>query len=227
MEYIGIDIETLKKAPDNEDGDFNLGIACISIYNSETLESKVWYNEGKLNENKIKECIDYLLKNSNKKTRITSYNGCGFDFKVIFNSLEDEKYKNYVKNLAMKHVDIAFQMLCEKGYMTSLNSASLGCGFEEKTMNGADVPELWEKGEYDKITKYCKDDAKITTLVAKYIEKNNRLEWTSKSGNLSKWFPVFYKGRLLSVKNSLKVKEPDVSWMSKEPWKREKFTNWI
>lgn len=239
---LGFDLETCMPIPDYGDGvkledrDYCLGVACAAAFDEATGEAKVWPSQvdtetqrypGQLTPADLKEMLAWLW--SKRKThRLVSWNGMGFDFRVIAQELKDDSDAlELCRKLAWRHVDVGFEMLCCKGYMVGLASAAGGMLGASKEMDGKEAPKLWDGSVEDQqqVLSYVVSDATLTAQVATALETQKKLTWTAKSGKANKWFPLLHKGRLLSVTNASKVDKPDVSWMS-DPLSREEICAW-
>ena len=53
----------------------------------------------------------------------------------------------------------------------SLNHMTQYAGIGKKTMHGAEAPLLWQRGEYDKVIEYCKNDVLLEGVVYMKILK--------------------------------------------------------
>jgi len=159
-----------------------------------------------------------------------TWNGLGFDFDVLGEECQDASYLSGCKLLALNHIDIAFQMFCEKGFMCGLNAAAKGLGLAGKIegMSGAKAPTLWAQGEHKTVIEYVEQDALVTMQVYQEIVKRGELTWITRPGAPAKrpWMPAIQGGRLLTVKECLELPLPDQSWMD-DPWTRGKFAGWL
>ena len=193
-----------------------------SIYPTLKMYPKQWTPE---------ECrltvdgLEYLVSAGYK---LFTWNGVRFDFDVLAEECQSEEYKQKVIALTMSHIDIAFTILCARGFTVGLDTAAKGMGVSGKTegMHGDQAPVLWAKDResQDEVMAYNKQDAIATMNVARAVGNRGYLQWMSKSGSFSRW--TLPTGRLLTVSESLALPLPNTSWMDK-PWKREDFTKWM
>lgn len=118
-----------------------------------------------------------------------------------------------------------FQVVCEKGFPVSLQSAASGLGVPGKLAGvaGVDAPVLSAQGKHDKVMEYVAQDVRTTLAVAEEAERRKMFAWTTRKGTVST-MPL--KRGWLSVEEALKLPLPDTSWMSSPPVRRE-FMEWL
>jgi len=257
MKFVAFDIETLNPAPESKDGNYDLGITCIGacIVDGDKCKTRVWHGKEefgcyskKMKQYDVYEFVQKIKLWMNKEYDIVSWNGVGFDLRVI-NTYCD------VSQIAPLTIDPFFQMLCEKGYGVGLNTAALGMGVPGKTegMDGLKAVQMWtlSRDAQEKVLEYVTQDALTTANVYKSIVESGRLTWVSRSGRTNWWRPVLINEngdsssfvesrtdfirlscedgekslRMLTMAESLNIPKPDTSWMS-NPWTREEFYGW-
>lgn len=251
MKYLAFDLETAKITEDGIDllQQRPLGIACCATLTSDGI-LKTW--DGLLDKMVPQQCrrlIEYLLEMSEQGYTIVTFNGCGFDFDIL---AEESGARAICRKLAIDHIDMAFAMFAEKGFMVSLQSICEGMGLPGKSGSGADAPRLWAEGKREEVLAYVSRDVEVTLSVFQAIRKTKAVRWISKtSGHLCDWRPR--SGKLLTVREAMRLPLPDVSWMKKDcvfckkrvlrlanvcpdcggeefkggPWPRSKFTGWL
>jgi hypothetical protein len=198
----------------------------------------------------VNHLIDSLWRyHRHSDYEIVTWNGLKFDFAIL---AEEGSQPEKCAVMALDHIDIAFQMLCEKGFMIGLETAAEGLGLEGKTkgVHGATAPVMWQKDResQDKVLEYVGQDAKLNVDIYEAIMEKGHLPWTSKRGRLNYWRPNvvviasgkghldghtvsgFYlteemETRLLTVKEALKTPLPDTGWMT-EPITRRSCYEW-
>lgn len=251
MKYIAFDVEIAKEIPEGED-DWKshrpLGISCAATRTSSGV-GRLW--RGAMPEGAIfnsvmypsrmtpEECqglASYLAAMQDGGFRIVTFNGLGFDFDVLQEECGGGEWLETCRRLAMGHIDMAFQMLCQEGFMVGLVAMADGLGLPGKTegMSGALAPVMWaeSRGAQDKVLEYVVQDAKTTADTYEALLERKELWWTTKKGHRSRspWCPIILKDegggrRLLTVTEALTLPEPNTAWMDK-PWLRSKFTGW-
>lgn len=188
-----------------------------------------WYgdvNDGdylpKMTMDHVKDLVVYLSRAVQKGFTIVTFNGCGFDFSVL---AEESGMVDECKQLAMHHVDLFFFLFCRLGYAPGLDRLAKGMdiGGKPEGVNGALAPQMWLDGQHQEVLDYCAGDVRMTLSLAQRANYLSEFEWLSKSGKAVKVdFP-----KLLTVAESLKLPEPDISWMGGDKWERSKFTGWM
>lgn len=224
-----------------------LGISCAATRTSGG-ETRLWH--GSLPDGAIfasvmyparmspEECQDlafYLAAMQDGGFRIVTFNGLGFDLDVLQEECGGGEWLDSCRILALDHVDMAFQMLCQKGYMVGLDTMAKGLSLSGKTegMKGSLAPVMWAESReaQDKTLEYVAQDVKATAEVYESLLEQKKLWWTTKRGRRSRspWKPIILKdgddARLLTVAEALMLPEPNTSWMD-SPWPRSKFAGW-
>lgn len=239
MQYISFDIETATITPESDDPHKYrpLGICCAATQMFEvggrTFNPVAWCGvpnqelvaPRQMDKYEVRMLIDYLADAMAQDYIPLSWNGLGFDFDILAEEADSVYYANRCANIAMSHVDMAFQMLCEKGYMIGMQAAALGLKLKGKSegMHGDLAPKLWAEGKegQDKVLSYVKQDVQTTTDIMLRTIATGRIDWTSKSGKSQYWRVPNW----LVVAECLNLPEPDTSWMT-TPRTREYCLAW-
>ncbi len=232
MGYVAFDLEIADDLPgDDEEMRHDLGITCAATV-TDTGRTRVWHDNyaERMSKERACELVKYLATQhaENGKTIVT-WNGLGFDFRV----LQEASGMNVIcQSLAINHIDIAFHMLCDKGFMCKLDKAAQGMNMEGKTegMTGAIAPELWrrDRASQDMVLEYVKQDAVVTAELYERILEDRQMRWVTGRGNLGYWYPQMSEGRLLTVGEAVTLEQPDVSWMDDPSiWDRNRFYGWV
>lgn len=205
MKIVGFDLEIAKVVPQGEkdwDKHRPLGISCAAI--TITLPggdmTYIWPHPAKYDpkvmlpsklpihevDNLIRVLWDYHIQGYH----IVTWNGLKFDFAIL---AEEGSMPKTCKKIAFNHIDIGFQMLCERGYMIGLDTAAKGLDLPGKTegMHGALAPVMWAKdrASQDKVLEYVGQDARTTAEVYDGIMETGHVPWIAKSGRLNYWRP--------------------------------------
>lgn len=249
MRFLAFDIETYSIIPSGTH-DFTpyrpLGITCAALLpvdGEKMFDVELFYGDsGKdmLDETlsgeglfKLFESLRYWADNGFLPA---TWNGLKFDFDILAEELSLAGFSDtspIVANLAMNQYDLAYQMLCEVGYMTSLDSAAKGMGLAGKLdgMTGSQAPFMWRKSreEQQKVLEYVKQDVVTTAELFISVLAAEELVWTSKAGKRCVWNPKIsvneYGKTFLSPRDCFSTPKPDVSWMS-TPLTRESCLAW-
>lgn len=237
MKIVAFDLETAIAAPDDPTASYALGITCAATAVADQSPI-LWHGEEQLGcypkQMSADDCIDlarYLIEMVQAGYHIVAWNGLGFDFRVLAAHMPTQADYANVVDLALSHIDPAFQMLCQKGFMVGLDAAARGMdvGTKMAEMDGMKAVEMWPtvRANQEIVLEYVAQDARVTADTYRAIVKARRLSWISKrSGRANSWRPSISGGsRLLAVRECLALPEPDTSWMS-DPWPRSKFAGW-
>jgi RNase_H superfamily len=230
--YLAFDLETSKDVPGE---DFNwrphrpLGISCAATIASDSSELRLWHGKTKdglpaerMSRGDAKELVEYLSKMAADGFTILTWNGLGFDFDIL---AEESAEPKRCQECAVAHVDMMFHIVCSLGYPVALDKAAQGMGLPGKPagMSGIKAPKLWAEGCYKEVLDYVAQDVRTAMQVAQTAEQRSKFEWITGKGKKSAM--ALPKG-WLTVREALKLPEPDTSWMSK-PLTRGHFTGWI
>jgi uncharacterized protein with GYD domain len=227
MKYAAFDLEIAEPMESEYAGQH---ISCAAVY----TKNGVQYFSGKpyMKPFEVGMMIGELVKLTHKGYSILTWNGLSFDFKVL---AAQSQLFDVVKMLAFQHYDPMFQVLCVKGFPIGLDKACVGADIQGKKhvvslkngevlteMGGKRAPELWAVGEYEAVLEYLHDDVSQLWELAKRIENQGMIRWTSNSGR----FNSFAVPKLLTVKECLAIPLPDTSWMTSHI-SRESMYEWM
>ena len=230
--YLAFDIETAKDVPG---ADFNwkphrpLGITCIASQTTDCDEPRVWLTKTpngtpapQMSRADVAAFVEHMSSAASEGFTPLSWNGLAFDFDVL---AEESGLVDECRKLALAHVDMMFQIVCEKGFPVALKNAASGLQLPGKLagVQGIDAPALWAEGKYDLVTEYVSQDVRTTIAVGDKSEMQRSFAWTTRKGTTSS-MPL-PKG-WLSVEQALRLPLPDTSWMS-DPLSRLEFTAWL
>jgi hypothetical protein len=229
--YLAFDIEIAKIVP----GDFNnwkshrpIGISCAAtvIQGEKPL---LWFSKDasggyapQLTQDDAGRIVAYLQSVVDSGYQILTWNGLGFDFDVLS---EESGCCDACRELAYHHVDMMFHIFCLKGYPLALNKAAVGMGLPGKTegMSGEMAPVLWQQGQFGKVLEYVAQDAQVTLDLGLAVDQCRSIRWMSNTGNPQ---AVQLPKGWLPVSESVKLPEPDISWM-RTPMRRKEYLAWL
>lgn len=230
--FLGFDIETAKFWR----GDFSawrrhrpLGVSCAATVAGDTGESRLWHGKNadgtpapEMTPPELEQLVQYLVSMSEQGYSIVTWNGLQFDFDVL---AEESALTEPCRSLAKSHVDMMYQVVCQRGHLLSLDAAAKGMGLSGKTkgMSGVLAPELWQQGEFDQVLNYVEQDARCTVEIAQSAESRRCLTWISQRG-AARDMPL--PNGWLTVEKAMKLPLPDSSWM-KNPIKRQSLAKWL
>ena len=230
--YLAFDIETSKDVPGE---DFNwrphrpLGISCAATLESGAAQPVLWHGKTpdghpaeRMSQADARGLVEYLSKMAADGFKILTWNGLGFDFDIL---AEESGAVAECAECALGHVDMMFQVLCSLGYPIGLDKAAQGMGLPGKPpgMSGILAPQLWAQGRFQQVLEYVAQDVRTTMQLARAGEERRKLEWITRKGTKSS-MPL--RNGWLSVREALKLPEPDTSWMS-APISRREATAWL
>jgi len=220
--YLSFDIETAKILADDAMSNWKLhrplGIACAATVCDDELA--LWAGKEKMTQKECADLVRYLQTKVEQGYTIVSWNGLGFDFAIL---AEESGLKTECGQLAVRHIDMMYHIVCKLGFGVSLDAAAKGMNLAGKTMNGADVPKLWAEGKRHEVLAYVSQDVRTTLDVALACESCGKMSWIAKSGNLR---TMKLPHGWLTVEQAEKLPKPYTGWMD-EPWPRERFLEWV
>lgn len=264
---LGWDLEIAEELP--LDSPFDpvaspMGISCAAVANDNDAQlfhgATALYQEPMLfsvgNCMLIQECrdmADALYAYQRKGKRIVTWNGLGFDFPILAQSCQSTDYARLVAEIALAHTDVAYAMLCDRGYMISLQSAATGLRLQGKleNMTGALAPVIWNgvgreltPDEHLTLSKlgitpgtvearqlcldYVEQDARTTYAVYDRLMYEQALTWITRAGTWARqpWIPSLINRGLGTCADMHSLPLPDTSWMTGEPRTRESCIGW-
>jgi hypothetical protein len=230
--YLAFDLETAKEFPEAE---LNwrlhrpLGICCAAMLAADAGEPVVWHGKKasgdpaeRMSRAEAGGLVDELQKYVANGYTILTWNGLGFDFDVL---CEESGKPDSCRELAINHVDMMFQVFCDRGFPVALDKAAEALGIPGKPagMSGLLAPRLWAEGRFREVLDYVAQDVRIALEVAKKCDKMRRFEWMTRKGTRSS---MNLARGWLTVGDSLRLPEPDTSWMT-SPIPRRDFCHWL
>lgn len=230
-QYVAFDIEIVKPIPDGAD-DWKtfrpLGISCAATLPSDK-EPKLWYGQtpggeisDKMSQIELIKLVEYLEEAVRSGKTVLTWNGLGFDFDIL---AEESGMRTACQEMALDQVDMMFQIFCLRGYPLGLDKAAKGMGLPGKPagMRGDLAPKYWAEGRRREVLEYVVQDVRTTLALAQAVVGERGLRWRSNRGR-PQFLPL--PEGWLTVRDALRLPEPDTSWM-KKPWKRQKFAGWL
>jgi hypothetical protein len=243
MPFLAFDMEIAKPVPDGADLlAHRPGIACAALAREGEPQALVMFNPDEMPDlfdpatktmtqagaTRVLLALDAAV---GRGDTLVTWNGAGFDFRLLAD--ETGRHADCVR-LALKSVDMMFQVLCDRGHPLSLDSALKGAGLPAKVdqvtlgnghvvqINGADAPRYWQEGEYAAVMAYCAADAERTLALAAACQRSRRLSWISQKGRPNE---MYLRTGWLTVEQCLALPLPDTSWMTR-PMSRGDVLAW-
>lgn len=246
--FVAFDIEITKEIPDGLK-DWKsirpLGISCAATMRSDQTVPSLWHGDilesgmysPSMSSLQCKEMFNCLKECQDGGFPVVTWNGLSFDFDILTEEClagEADKVlyghqRRIAIDVAMNHIDMMFQMVCEKGYPVGLDNTAKGMGLKGKTegMHGDLAPKMWAESreKQDKVLEYVAQDVIATADVFRNISSKGYISWIAKSGKTaSHWLK---DRRLHKVSECLKFPFPDTSWMTGSAGRtRESYYEW-
>lgn len=223
--YLAFDIEIAKVMTAGETdwkAQRPLGISCAATFDSADDKPMLWYSTDEatglpmqsMTVEDVQDLVCYLRYMANTQGyKVLTWNGLAFDFDIL--AEESCGMSDHCVDLALNHIDMMFQVFALRGHYLGLGKASKGMGLAGKLngVNGADAPKLWSQGQQQQVLQYVAQDVRITLQVAQAVDQCKEIRWTSDKGRPN----VVEIDRWLTVTESLRLPEPDTSWMDSPP----------
>ncbi len=164
MRKITFDIETkntFQDAGSNDPADLDISVVCI--HDSENPENGGYSSYLEADFPKLWPLLE-------RADMLISFNGDHFDIPLL------NKY--YSGDLAkIKSLDLMVEVKKTLGRRIKLDTLAEATLGTKKSGHGLDAIVWWQKGEIDKIIKYCIDDVRITKELYEYALKNGHLKY--------------------------------------------------
>lgn len=229
---VSFDIETTVEAGANL-REMPISCAARCTDGSETVAVHGPLNEAQdryaeaLTREEASRLVDRLLAYVEEGSTVVTWNGAAFDFPIL--GYQSDRLED-CRTLALGSVDVAFLMLCAKGFMAGLEAVAKGMGLGGKAEpeGGVMAPILWKRDlkSQQRVLRYVARDALLTCQIYMAILAEGFLRWVTASGKRTVWEPPQASGRLLTVKEALELPLPDTSWM-KNPRTRASAVAWM
>lgn len=235
MKFACFDLETARILPDEVDDLFAcgpLGISCAALALSDRSEPFVWQGVPQCSQQTCRDIIDVLCDHADRGYTIVTWNGCGFDFRIL---AEESCLAADCGALALDHVDLMMIVTFTKGWYLGLDKALAGAGLEGKKQSavlsdgtsvsrlGSRAPALWAAGEYPVVLEYLKQDVSQLLRLAEAVEHSRTIQWLSASGRPQ----VVSVPKMLTARECFSIPPADTSWMTSPAPRRESFVAWI
>ena len=236
LKCVAFDLEIAKQIPEGCEDWMSTqpGISCAATYDS---DSQLHLFHGplvngryadRMTKGEILAMLVFLIDMLNAGFVPVTWNGAGFDFRIVAQACTTTFELEMLKRLVLSHVDLAFAMFAAKGFMISLDTAAKGLGLPGKLegMDGAKAPILWgaDLRDQEGVLQYVGQDSMATHAVYEGVMAMGSLPWISRSGRHNVW--QLPQGKSLTVQSVMAWPEPDTSWMN-NPWPRSKFVGWL
>jgi hypothetical protein len=225
--YVVFDLET-EAPPGPLDLDRHVPAITVAATMGAGGEPRLWHERGPdgratgsaLGRQAAQALVQYLLDAAQAGHTIVTWNGAGFDFRVL---AQASGWVDACVELAWGHLDLMFWFHCANGYSVGLDRAAQAVGSgKTQGMDGQEAARLWGAGEYERVLEYAAQDVRALAAIYEGVLRSNALRWINTRGRLSR-----AAGPLLAVRDAYRLPPPDTSWMRRAPWPREKFVGWM
>ena len=143
-----------------------LGVSLVGVYFYERQEYRAFREEE----------FSLLEQSLSEATRIIGFNTHRFDFPAL------QPYMKRLKLADLVSFDILENLEKLLGHRVSLQNIATTTLNVGKSGSGLDAITYFRHGEWDKLTKYCLDDVRITKDVYEFGKKFGSVYYTSKDG---------------------------------------------
>lgn len=243
MPFLSFDMEIAKPVPDGPDIlEHRPGIGCAALAREGDARAEVLFDPEAspelfdpstraMSHEGAMRILAALEEAAARGETLVTWNGAGFDFRLL---ADETGRRADCARLALKSVDMMFQVLCDRGHPLSLGTALKGANLPSKldrvtlrngesvTIDGAAAPQFWQAGEYAAVMQYCAADAEGTLALAVACQRSRRLAWTSQKGRPNE---MYLRTGWLTVEQCLALPLPDTSWMTR-PMTRDSIVGW-
>jgi DEAD/DEAH box helicase domain-containing protein len=161
MRKITFDLETKNFFQDvgsNDPADLDISVVCI--HDSKDDQYKSFFEADFKNLWPILEEADVLI----------TWNGDHFDIPIL-----NKYYPGDLKKI--KSIDLMKEVQKVLGRRLKLDTVGEATLGRNKTGLGSDAMILWQKGELEKLVKYCIEDVKLTKELYDFALANNNLKY--------------------------------------------------
>ena len=230
--FAALDLETRELIDNDKQGleKGSLGITCIGLLLSGQQSPEMWYGKGpneqiagQMTRDQLSDFVDRLKFLVDDGFTIATWNGLSFDFRVL--AAESGRFED-CRALAKGHVDMMFNIFCEKGWPVGIAQVASGMGLKGKTqgMDGREAVRIWNEEPHrrQEVIQYAANDVDMTLKLAELGSKQKVLRWSSLRGKPQQ---LSLPRGWLTCELANRLPEPDNSWMD-EPLERSKFTDW-
>jgi len=236
MKFASFDLEIMKEIPEDVE-DWQkispLGISCAALAITGHDQVYYWQDPNGVSKEESQRIVRNLQEiHSNGYIPLT-WNGTKFDFHVL---AQESGLYDECAELALNHIDMMCMITFTKGWYVGLQKACEGAGIKGKLkevklndgtiitdMHGSKAPEMWNKGEYNAVLAYLREDVFQPLELAHIVLEKGYFKWKSNSGKQQ----TLKISKMLTVEECFKtIPIADNSWMD-DPPTREDFIDWM
>lgn len=108
---------------------------------------------------------------------VVTFNGAGFDFRLMAARLRRPADRRRAARLAIMHVDVMLSFGCAHTFTTKLQSMATHTLGASKTLSGGAVSDVWASGDRARVVAYCEEDASLTGRLYEHGLRNGWIDW--------------------------------------------------
>lgn len=182
MIFVDVETQNFFSGADGVHGPGDLKISFVGAYDS-LADKMLSFWEKDLSK------LEKLLRDAEL---VVGYNSWDFDYGVLAGYFEKDPHELPSLDLmvAMKNI-VGFRPKLDSLAWANLGKGKIGKGFE--------AVEYWERGELDKLEKYCLEDVRLTYEVWKVGQEQGRLKYYDQRGFIKETPVSWEKGKLQKV----------------------------
>ena len=176
----------------------------------------------------IDELVGYLAAEAKGGRPSLTWNGAGFDFRVLCARCSPGVVREECVAVAKGHVDPMFTFFCIQGFPVALDSVARAAGTMRKSGSGADAAAEWALGTPQSqraVLAYCERDVAVLVAAVAHCDAVWCIPWvTKRAGKVRRSLPLPV---LRTVTAGMALPEVDNSWMGEDRPVREGFVGWF
>ena len=171
--------------------------------------------------------VRYLARESKQGRPSLTWNGAGFDFRVLCARCSHGVVREQCMAATKAHVDPMFTFFCTQGFPVALDSVAHAAGTMRKSGSGADAAAEWAKGtarSQRAVLAYCERDVAVLVAAVAHCDATGCIPWvTKRAGKVRRSMPLPV---WQTVAASAALPELDNSWMGEGRPRRVGFVGW-
>ena len=181
-----------------------------------------------MNQAAIDKLVGYLARESKQGRPALTWNGTGFDFRVLCARCSPGVVRAQCVTVATGQIDPMFTFFCMQGFPVALDSVALAAGTMRKSGSGADAAAEWAKGTTASkraVLAYCERDVAVLVAAVAHCDLTGCIPWvTKRTGKVRRSVPLPV---WRTVADAMTLPEVDNSWMGEGRPRRTGFVGWL
>jgi DEAD/DEAH box helicase domain-containing protein len=164
----------------------DLKISFVGVYDNEKDETMSFWEDD----------VGELEKVVEEADRVVGYNIWAFDYGVMASYMDVDLW-------TLPTLDLMVAMRKVIGFRPKLDDLARANDLGSKLGKGADAMVYWQKGELDRLEKYCLEDVRLTYEVWRVGDEDGKLKYYDQSGFLQETPVSWVDGHLQRVDESV------------------------